>query len=511
MLAAGFRAMLAPRALPLGIHALAGLLQGASLYCAVVYFYWSPSALLDRQSRAFPVVIAWALLSLVLWPVIAIVWGRRRGARGRLAAIAACGVATIVGVVLCAMGWDIAGRRALAAAEADLDRAGYRFQAPAATAPVPDDDNLAEWFKRANAAFRGGTGSVPSLVTAGDPAHATDAGRAREIVEREGDALDLARRAGRATSVDWKIDWSKPWLTIEGPRDAQGKPMARTVGELARLMGWKALLAARAGQGAEADEWIGGALQISRAFAALPLGVPQLFAMRMADEALEAARLVLSEPGATARGFARALPDGRLLAGYRRSEAQELTYFPRMLSGASIWGFVHGGPESAARPRLAEVFGTLGGFSYYPVHRLDLARHQRIALAYLRALDAPPAELPARIREAGEAFDRRSWILTELAYGTVNLHLATFYRVMDTEAKGRIASAAIHAREQRKSAGQWPERVEDLDPYTGAPLRSRRDADGFAIWSVGRDFRDDGGRRPSDGSTSGDIAWRLRD
>src|SRR5262249_6743102 len=146
-------------------------------------------------------VVAWALLSLVLWPVIAIVCGRRRGARGRLAAVGACGVATIVGVMLCGAGWDIAGRRAFGGAGAGLDRAGYRFQPPAPTAPVPDDDNLAEWFKRANTAFRGGAGSAPSLATAGDPAHAADAGRAREIIEREGDALDLARRAGRATAV----------------------------------------------------------------------------------------------------------------------------------------------------------------------------------------------------------------------------------------------------------------------------------------------------------------------
>ena len=55
----------------------------------------------------------------------------------------------------------------------------------------------------------------------------------------------------------------------------------------------------------------------------------------------------------------------------------------------------------------------------------------------------------------------------------------------------------------RADTGAWPARAEDLvpkylpavplDPWTGTPIRMATDADGFRMWSIGEDGRDDGG------------------
>ena len=65
------------------------------------------------------------------------------------------------------------------------------------------------------------------------------------------------------------------------------------------------------------------------------------------------------------------------------------------------------------------------------------------------------------------------------------------------------AAAVCAALRFRADTGAWPARAEDLapryvpavplDPWTGLPIHMASDANGFRMWSVGEDGRDDGG------------------
>jgi DNA-directed RNA polymerase specialized sigma24 family protein len=64
--------------------------------------------------------------------------------------------------------------------------------------------------------------------------------------------------------------------------------------------------------------------------------------------------------------------------------------------------------------------------------------------------------------------------------------------------------AAVELRLYKLMHGHYPSAIEELlsqshsDPFTGGSLRYRRDADGFILYSVGPDGRDDGGAREKD-------------
>jgi hypothetical protein len=87
----------------------------------------------------------------------------------------------------------------------------------------------------------------------------------------------------------------------------------------------------------------------------------------------------------------------------------------------------------------------------------------------------------------------------------------------------RCAAVGIAAERYRRQHGQWPGKLDDLkgtflqevpnDPYTGEPLRYRKDAEGVIIYAVWKDRKDDGGDRATlntykDGT---DVGFRLWD
>ena len=94
---------------------------------------------------------------------------------------------------------------------------------------------------------------------------------------------------------------------------------------------------------------------------------------------------------------------------------------------------------------------------------------------------------------------------------------------LSSRARLRCASAALGCQRYRLVRGTWPSALEVLvpeflrrrpiDPFDGKPLRFRRDSDQIAIYSVGADRRDDGGRtETAPPSTAGrDLEFRLWD
>jgi hypothetical protein len=95
----------------------------------------------------------------------------------------------------------------------------------------------------------------------------------------------------------------------------------------------------------------------------------------------------------------------------------------------------------------------------------------------------------------------------------------SFLRFQLAQARCRCAAAALAVERHRLKTGQWPGSLTDvmtpvpLDPYDGAPLRYRRLPDGVAVYAVGPDRTDDGGRfsLEQDPPTGTDVGFRLWD
>jgi hypothetical protein len=95
-------------------------------------------------------------------------------------------------------------------------------------------------------------------------------------------------------------------------------------------------------------------------------------------------------------------------------------------------------------------------------------------------------------------------------------------KIILREARGlaetRLMQAAI-ALEQNRSAngGKYTDSLASLspeflpvvpsDPFDGQPLRYRKTAHGYLLYSIGQDLKDDGGKRESDGK--GDLVFEI--
>jgi tetratricopeptide (TPR) repeat protein len=93
------------------------------------------------------------------------------------------------------------------------------------------------------------------------------------------------------------------------------------------------------------------------------------------------------------------------------------------------------------------------------------------------------------------------------------------HRAADFHALQRLGQVAVALRLYRHEHGRYPETLEELvpkylpslpvDPFDGKPLRYKRLAKGFKVWSVGWDMKDDGGVWRTPKHEKGDIVWEA--
>ena len=65
----------------------------------------------------------------------------------------------------------------------------------------------------------------------------------------------------------------------------------------------------------------------------------------------------------------------------------------------------------------------------------------------------------------------------------------------------RVARAALAIERYRLTTARLPDKLADstpLDPFTGQPLRYKKLAKGYVVYSVGEDGKDDGGDEKKD-------------
>jgi hypothetical protein len=201
----------------------------------------------------------------------------------------------------------------------------------------------------------------------------------------------------------------------------------------------------------------------------------------------------------------------------RRAMATEdvifgLTTFASLAEGDQ--GVIDAAGEWMSAPSLA-VLGS-------PIYRVfflrdDLAAYRRV----MRDMQDLAAKPYFEARPDWQALDQ-SWRQNRRGIVTALMAPAT-ERVVTTaneaDAGRLLARAALALMAYRAKTGAYPDKLDalvpeylprvPLDPFSGRPLRLKRDGTGVVIYSVGRDLADDGGRPAEPGKPGGDLVFRL--
>lgn len=165
------------------------------------------------------------------------------------------------------------------------------------------------------------------------------------------------------------------------------------------------------------------------------------------------------------------------------------------------------------RPQMLAIAGSPAA---YEGLRASLRQEvQRWAEQFLRALRLPYGRqlqaIPETNRGAETAFDYFADMFTPLRASLLASYLAN-------RARRRLIIAHLMLRVYRLQHGDHPStlhalRLEELiiDPFSGRELVYKREGERYRLYSVGRDGKDDGGRRPQPGEYAVEGGTRPED
>ena len=350
-----------------------------------------------------------------------------------------------------------------------------------------DEENAARYYVAASSAViwpsdsrvqsSGVTWGVREALLTGDTRAVAGSDQAFALAEQNQLSLDLVERARRL-----------PFGAFRPGTEFNYRFSGLT--EVAQLGAFKTLDALRRGDGAAAGTALVARVRLLRALEA----ENGLFgAARMAVElqgiAIDVALLLgrTRQPDAVLDDVSRALDD---LPG---------SDVDRVIAGASK------GRLDTLRAIIDGRSWSIGGLLARPVIRHHLAANMNVTADARQAGRLP---WPDRIAAMNAIPERRSW-LPELvpfigAWRLQPLFRDLIPRVGIGVASSRCARLALAIERHRRSRGGLPERLTDLDwegprdvfidPFTGRPLQYVRSSDGYALYSVGPDARDDGGK-----------------
>jgi hypothetical protein len=432
------------------------------------------------------------------------------------------GVACLIVLSLCGLGgWAVLqvadfpqAARQLPAAEREYRAMGLPWTASdlARKPAVSDSDNAAILIREVAAS---GTlrklsrehDEIEDLLREGRLADATERMQPyREIVPR---IVEAARRP----DADFKRDWDLgPILLL--PEYAEIKNMVR-------LLGLEGRLKAQRGDAEGAASRLLDARRLGAHAGREPILIAHLvyiacdaIALRALEDALAAhrgnraglARLrSVAEADLPAPQFRNALRGEMYmgLAGIRNLNYRQIH---RLASGK-------GDAETMMEPASLRRDGVPRGF----MERAFLARHLQMWSEAERRMARRPDDVRAQslaVQEVSDGLEgerRLSYLVSAVLFPVFSQAGEAY---VQREAREHAVRAAARVLEFEARNGRFPERLEEvgpvpLDPFDGEPLRYRRTEEGFRVYSVGRNMRDQGGMTPSE--VRGDFDARAGD
>lgn len=436
------------------------------------------------------------------------------------------------GLLLAGAFWNAVGTIALSRATEEVRQAGYSV-APLPVWPIlADKDNAAFYYGRLN--------TIASLANAQEKVAeqsflkgfltrsaqgtvaASDYKRARRLVARHTEGLQLWELGAAQGRANWDIDWGRDRVSR--------KPLPQYSGMVAmsRVLAARAVLQAHDGQSREAVESVRLGLAAARSLQNRGAMIAVVVQSMLCDNALEAGQSVLRQapPDLTQNLWMPLLDPDPIMKSFRT--ALGYSHFADSLAAAEItwWDMAFGEyrglavdksmfgielPASGSRRtiRLALLA------SYWPFMKLDIASGLRGRLKIDLALENPVFLRQDDYNEIVEQVAFSEWTLAAINMGN---YWRAHEKFLETATNMRLARAALAAHLFKEEQGRWPRSVDELayfskerfdDPFSAGPLKLTTGQDGPILYSVGPDVIDDGGSEHDSDKMTGDLRWEL--
>ncbi len=302
----------------------------------------------------------------------------------------------------------------------------------------------------------------------------------------------------------------------------QELPHLAGIKSLARIAEFEALVAGDSSRGADMDADLVTILGLARTLDDEPLPISQLMHMALLQMATDtlARRLIAGQTGDAecehlGLAFSSAERTNAVVGALIGDRAQFLPYAQwfRQNAGEVLPGEKRDGPPLPLPPMKEpppKWCWLTGYFTRDLRFYLDFIE-TNIALAALPM----PASLSAVERygkEAGRDLELHPHLLSATFLPAVGMVLT---REAQSLVRVRAAEAALAVERFRLAEGRLPESLAQLsprflpsvptDPFDGAPLKYRRLATGYVVYSVDRDLHDDAGREKPANWTAADT------
>jgi len=392
--------------------------------------------------------------------------------------------------------------RKLARTFAELKKQGVPITAADLAAPCPDEDNAARLWKVAENLLTTGGKQDKELFSrawmdfsAGKPVSPADKVALKDLIVRNEKAFEFLTAMG-----------DKPCFLYRDPNSSlleeRFSPLALKWIHAAKLLILAAALSAEEGDVQIAVDRIRSGLRFAPLVAQEGSLIANLIAV--ADTRMLALYL-----GDILRG--RKVGDDALLQLMGELDPGP---WPGRLAGAirgertafiEAGGYALRGGFKGIESLFGEpsIFRTVGAWLLRPVLKMDV----RKALPIYQELETqarhPYFESRDFLRAQAQGLEKRPWYAF-LSKALIANFGAAFMKEAMLEATIVASRTGLACRLYKSRTGQYPENLEALvpgilkevpiDPFTGKPFVYRREGEGFIVYSLGSNEKDDGGR-----------------
>lgn len=395
---------------------------------------------------------------------------------------------------------------------------------------VPDAENAALVYQKAFAALSLSKEDEEflSTVDGGKTSLARSAvrERVRRILEANRQAIGLIEQASRMPRCQFPVDWAAGYQATF--------PHLAKLRHCVRLVVAQAVLLASEGRGDAALAACGTAFKIADSLASEPNLTSQWVRYALIAIAQKDLEVVLGESQPSAEACSRLagmlapvdLVPG-LVAAFEGERAIGLTLFeqvrasPNPMHAIARLAVDQSGPppQAPAPPRSRATPAS-------PLVSLTLALD---ALTYLHVMGRCLELAPLPYTEASSAKPSVEDLIPDSSWKPWPPRILTVLLAPEpaadvqgrakAEAALRLASVALRLKAYRLTHGAYPNSLAELeratrgagpfDPFSGKSLLYRRRGQGFLLYSVGPDLKDDGGTRTKPGSPKEDLLFEC--
>jgi hypothetical protein len=324
----------------------------------------------------------------------------------------------------------------------------------------------------------------------------------RAFLERNSSALELFERGAQCSGSRYPLDLAKGGETL-----LPHLPKVRTAAQLAEL---NALQQSDLHQGANAGQSVWLTLAAARTLEPEPLLVSQLVRVACDSAAVDALEQTVNRVALPAESLTQLQSAFNQAADYDAAG----TGFNRALKAERVTGTAtfDAGPEKLREMLLrmppGAGQGTMQATNLDKILSSLKEQRQFYEDSVNQLVVARKDALPARLK-ADDVMTPRAEEAKSKGYLICTMLMPALGKVTSREAGGlarlRLAQTAIALERFRAANNHYPDSLNELapkflaavpnDPFDGQPLRYRKSVEGYLLYSIGPDLKDDGGAR----------------